>query len=162
MTFPVSYASNTYPTILPLEKKLASTTLQRLFLLPGSLLLSLSALTGAEQACHVSQQLTYNIVHEQAVSIKTYLLSNTTFFPIQDVGVTISNPPKSFDGVTTFRWTQTRTIRAQQRCLAQHQRRKLHQLQQTRGLSCTSWGRGNTARDSLDLIGWTPTESLPT
>lgn len=89
--------------------QLANIDLRRLFLLPGSLLLTISALTAAEHACRGSQPLTYGIVHEQAISIKSNVLYNTTFFPISDVAVTILNAPTSLDGITTFRWTQIRT-----------------------------------------------------
>jgi len=46
-------------------------------------------------------------VHEQAVSINTDVLSNTTFYAIPQVAITVNNAPTSFDGVTTLTWTET-------------------------------------------------------
>ncbi|EMC92444.1 hypothetical protein BAUCODRAFT_27724 [Baudoinia panamericana UAMH 10762] len=50
-----------------------------------------------------------DVVYEQAISINTNVRTNTTFHPIPEVAVTISNAPTSVDGVTTFRYTQPRT-----------------------------------------------------
>ena len=47
------------------------------------------------------------IVYQQAVSINTDVLYNTTFYPLPQVAVTVDNAPTSFDGVTTVSWTQT-------------------------------------------------------
>ncbi|KAI7375121.1 hypothetical protein KC328_g15627 [Hortaea werneckii] len=58
--------------------------------------------------CHVPPYL-QTTVYEQAVSINTEVLTNTTFFPIPEVAVTISNAPTSINGVTTFHWTKTQT-----------------------------------------------------
>ena len=83
--------------------------LRQLLILPSSLLLTLPSLTGAQQACSIGYPLTYNIVHEQVISIKTDVLFNTTFNPIRDVTVTINNAPTTLNGLTTFWWTETRT-----------------------------------------------------
>lgn len=83
--------------------------LKQILALPASLLLSLSNLTTAQQACSLGYPLTYNIVHEQVISINTDVLFNTTFNPIRDVTVTIENAPTSLDGLTTFWWTETKT-----------------------------------------------------
>lgn len=45
-------------------------------------------------------------VREQAVSINTDVLTNTTFYPIPQAPVTITNAPTSINTVSTFRWTQ--------------------------------------------------------
>jgi hypothetical protein len=79
--------------------KLPSLSLQKLLLLPSSLLLPLSELVLAQQACQFSPPLQYAIVHQQPVSINTDVLFNTTFFPIAGVGVTIDNAPTSLNGV---------------------------------------------------------------
>ena len=108
----LSYTHATYHCIkvrLPINMQLAGIDHQKLFLLPGSLLLLLPVLTGAQHPCQISQPLTYGIVHVQAISIRTNILSNTTFFPIPEVAVTIHDVPTSLDGVTIFRWTETRT-----------------------------------------------------
>lgn len=78
-------------------------------LLPGSLLLSLTELTFAQSACQFPQALTYEEVHKQPISINTDILVNTTFFPLPEVGVTVENAPTSFNGITTYHWTETKT-----------------------------------------------------
>lgn len=76
--------------------------LRRLFVLPNALLLSIADVITAQQACRFSQPLTAHVVHEQAISIKTNVLHNTTFYPIEEIAVTVSNAPTVLDGVTTF------------------------------------------------------------
>ncbi|KAK5674602.1 hypothetical protein LTS10_012603 [Elasticomyces elasticus] len=49
-------------------------------------------------------------VYEQAISINTYVQTNTTFYPAPHYAVTVSNAPTSFDGITTFRYTESRTL----------------------------------------------------
>lgn len=67
-------------------------------------------LTAAEDACQLTQrQLTPRIVHEQPISINTDILTNTTFYAIPQVGITVTNAPTSFDAITTLRWTESRT-----------------------------------------------------
>lgn len=65
----------------------------------------------SQQACFPSQAVYRSIVHEQSVSINTDVLHNTTFYAIPEVAVTVHNAPTSFDGITTFRWTETETLR---------------------------------------------------
>ncbi|KAK0824457.1 hypothetical protein LTR73_007728 [Friedmanniomyces endolithicus] len=83
--------------------------LRHLVLATCTLLLSRRAL--AQQQCLAVQgsPLPYETVYKQAVSINTYVQTNTTFYPIPDVGVTVSNAPTSFDGVTTFTYTNRPT-----------------------------------------------------
>lgn len=83
--------------------------IRRLILLPSTLLLTLPGIIAAQKACVVQQPLTYGVIHEQAVSINTNLLLNTTFEPISVVAVTINNAPTSLNGITTFTWTETKT-----------------------------------------------------
>ncbi|OQO07158.1 hypothetical protein B0A48_07726 [Cryoendolithus antarcticus] len=45
------------------------------------------------------------VVYEQAVSIDTLVTSNTTFFPLAQAGVTVTNAPTSISGITTLQWT---------------------------------------------------------
>lgn len=58
-------------------------------------------------ACLIAERFvqTYTM-REQAVSINTEVLSNTTFYPIPEGPVTITNAPTSIDMVSTFRWTE--------------------------------------------------------
>ncbi|KAK0269999.1 hypothetical protein LTR35_014465 [Friedmanniomyces endolithicus] len=81
----------------------------RYLVLATCTLLSRRAL--AQQQCLASpgSPLPYETVYEQAVSIHTYVQTNTTFYPIPDVGITVSNAPTSFDGVTTFTYTNRQT-----------------------------------------------------
>jgi len=83
--------------------------LGKLVLLPSALLLSFPDLPLAQGPCELDQPLLYGVVHEQAVSVNTDVLLNTTFNPFPEVAVTISNAPTSLDGITTFTWTQTKT-----------------------------------------------------
>lgn len=74
------------------------------------LILSYPTPIGADDACQLTQQsLEPQIVHEQSVFINTDVLSNTTFFAIPEVAITVSNAPTSFNGITTLRWTEPRT-----------------------------------------------------
>lgn len=61
----------------------------------------------AQSACQFKQR----TIYEQIVTINIDVLTNTTFFPIPDVGITVSNAPTSIDTVTTFYYTTgTRTV----------------------------------------------------
>jgi hypothetical protein len=100
--------------VLFLFPKLFSTyqkmfNMKKLLTLPRSLLLALPCLVGAQQACSLQYPLTYNVVHEQVISIKTDVLFNTTFNPVRDITITVENAPTSFDGLTTVWWTERRT-----------------------------------------------------
>ena len=63
----------------------------------------------------IQQPLTYGVIHEQAVSVNTNVLLNTTFNPLSDVAVTISNAPTSINGITTYTWTETKTYTSDRR-----------------------------------------------
>lgn len=65
-----------------------------------------AGMASALETCSVERQ----TVHEQIVSINTEVLSNTTFYPVPEVAVTITNAPTSLDGITTFRWTESPKI----------------------------------------------------
>ncbi|KAK1073542.1 hypothetical protein LTR74_001683 [Friedmanniomyces endolithicus] len=83
--------------------------LRHLVLATCTLLLSRRAL--AQQQCLAASgsPLPYETMYEQAVSINTYVQTNTTFYPFPDFGITVSNAPTSFDGVTTFTCTNRQT-----------------------------------------------------
>lgn len=48
-----------------------------------------------------------SLVIEQAVSVNTYITTNTTFNPIPEIALTITDAPTSLDTLTTFSWTST-------------------------------------------------------
>lgn len=67
-------------------------------------------------ACLIAQQnIRTHTIRQQVVSINTYAESNTTFYAIPEVAVTVTNAPTSFDGTTTFEWTEARVPRSQWR-----------------------------------------------
>lgn len=80
-----------------------------LFFLPMGLLISAVDYAQAQQACMFAQPLTQRLLHEQPIYINTDVLTNTTFYPMSGIGVTIENAPTSLSGVTTFTWTETKT-----------------------------------------------------
>lgn len=49
----------------------------------------------------------HQVVYEQAVSINTDVLHNTTFYPLPEAAITVTNAPTSYSGVTTLQWTST-------------------------------------------------------
>lgn len=61
----------------------------------------------AQKACSANLLQTQTIVHSQPVSINTDVLSNTTFYPIPNAPITVTDAPRSYNGVTTLTWTQT-------------------------------------------------------
>lgn len=74
------------------------------------LLLLLSNISVAQNACSLQRPASQNVVYEQAVSLNTYVQSNTTFFPIRQtpqVAITVTDAPTSFDTITTLSWTKT-------------------------------------------------------
>lgn len=76
-----------------------------------ALLLATPRSASAQQACLAAQRsITYRVVYEQAVSIRTEVLSNTTFYPIPEAAVTVNNAPTSLDCLTTLRYTETQTV----------------------------------------------------
>ncbi|KAK5727458.1 hypothetical protein LTR15_003354 [Elasticomyces elasticus] len=80
--------------------------LRHVVLVTCGLLLSKHA--AAQSACMV--EFGQETVYEQAISINTYVQTNTTFYPAPHYAVTVSNAPTSFDGITTFRYTESRTL----------------------------------------------------
>ncbi|KAK4962066.1 hypothetical protein LTR10_002563 [Elasticomyces elasticus] len=80
--------------------------LRHVVLVTCGLLLSKHA--AAQSACMV--EFGQETVYEQAISINTYVQTNTKFYPAPHYAVTVSNAPTSFDGITTFRYTESRTL----------------------------------------------------
>ncbi|GAB7337165.1 hypothetical protein MBLNU457_g2554t3 [Dothideomycetes sp. NU457] len=62
----------------------------------------------AQSVCDVGP-VNQTTVYVQPVSINTDIVSNTTFYPIPQVAVTVTNAPTSFNGVTTYTWTTVST-----------------------------------------------------
>lgn len=65
-------------------------------------------------ACLIAERFIRTMtVREQAAYINTNVFENTTFHAIPEMAITVSNAPTSFDGLTTFRWTEydTRAVR---------------------------------------------------
>lgn len=79
---------------------------QKLAFLRSSLLSLLPWATSGQAGCSISQPMTYGIVHQQVISIRTDVLFNTTFHPIPEVAVTIENAPTLLDGITTLYYTE--------------------------------------------------------
>lgn len=61
----------------------------------------------SQNACSSRNPQSQLVVYQQAVSINTDVLLNTTFYPIPNIPVTVNNAPTSFDGITTITWTKT-------------------------------------------------------
>lgn len=52
------------------------------------------------------------VIHEQVVSINTHISTNTTFYPIPEAAVTVTDAPTSIDEIITLSWSQTRPYTA--------------------------------------------------
>lgn len=78
------------------------------FLLTSSLFLTLLVTPAyCQDACTAQQPLSQTIVYQQAISINTDVLHNTTFYPIPQAGITITDAPTSLDQITTLSWSTT-------------------------------------------------------
>lgn len=71
------------------------------------LVILLPHLTKAQNACNIYGQLSQGVVYQQVVSVNTLVQSNTTFFPISEQAITVTNAPTSLDLITTLSWTKT-------------------------------------------------------
>ncbi|KAI4721021.1 hypothetical protein E4T48_02637 [Aureobasidium sp. EXF-10727] len=68
----------------------------------------LSNFTKAQNACNIYRPASQAVVYQQAVSVNTFVQSNTTFFPIPEASpITVTDAPTSFDLITTLSWTRT-------------------------------------------------------
>lgn len=52
------------------------------------------------------------VIHQQVVSIKTDVQTNTSFYPIPEVAITVTDAPTSFDTITSLRWSSTQPYTA--------------------------------------------------
>ncbi|QIW94854.1 hypothetical protein AMS68_000372 [Peltaster fructicola] len=67
--------------------------------------IAFSSLGGCQRSC---QEIgSSSLLYEQAVSINTEVLTNTTFNPIPQVALTVTDAPTSIDTITTLTWTST-------------------------------------------------------
>lgn len=92
------------------KSKMSNMKLRHIFLAFADLLLTLPTPIRSQSACFSISQPVYRVVHEQAVSINTDVLFNTTFYPLPEAAITVTNAPTSYSGVTTLRWTSTHSI----------------------------------------------------
>lgn len=63
----------------------------------------------AQNACQFTSPRIQTVVHEQVVSVNTEVLTNTSFYPIPEVGITVTDAPTSLDAMTTLTWSETRS-----------------------------------------------------
>lgn len=73
----------------------------------ADMLLMFPSLIRSQSACFSLHRPARKVVYEQPVSINTDVLLNTTFHPVPEAAITVTNAPTSFDGITTLRWTST-------------------------------------------------------
>jgi len=66
----------------------------------------------SQSSCSLQTPLAQTIIHEQVVSLQATVLTNTSFYPIPEVAVTVTNAPTSLDTLTTLSWSQTRPYTA--------------------------------------------------
>jgi hypothetical protein len=81
--------------------------LRHIFLAFADLLSTLPRPVRSQSACLSLRPPIQQVVYEQAVSINTDVLYNTTFYPLPEVPITVTNAPTSYSGVTTLQWTST-------------------------------------------------------
>jgi hypothetical protein len=85
-----------------------NTQLRHVFLAFADLLSTLPRPVRSQSTCLSLRPPVYHqVVYQQAVSINTDVLYNTTFYPLPQAAITVSNAPTSFSGVTTLQWTST-------------------------------------------------------
>ena len=71
------------------------------------LVISVSLLANKSSACLDGVSAGRPVVYQQQVALNFTLADNTTFYPIPEVAITVTNAPTTFDGVTTLTWVQT-------------------------------------------------------
>ena len=67
-------------------------------------------LSRSQTSCPALIPCVQEILVEQAVSINTDVLTNTTFYPIPQAAITVSDAPVSIDTVTTVTWLSTSSL----------------------------------------------------
>ena len=86
---------------------MANLKLRHIFLAFADLPSTLPISVRSQSACLSPRPHIQHVVYEQAVSINTDVLYNTTFYPLPDAAITVTNAPTSYSGVTTLQWTST-------------------------------------------------------
>lgn len=66
-------------------------------------------LAASQNACNFQLPGLQTVIHQQAVSLNTDVLTNTSFYPIPEAAITITNAPTSFDIVTIMSWSRILT-----------------------------------------------------
>jgi hypothetical protein len=103
-----SFHSQLYACILPsVHAKMRNTRLRHIFLAFADLLSTFPRPARSQSACLSLRPPIQQVVYEQAVSINTDVLYNTTFYPLPEAAITVTNAPTSYSGVTTLQWTST-------------------------------------------------------
>jgi hypothetical protein len=90
--------------------KMRNSKLRHIFLAFAELLLTFPSSVRSQSACLSLQAPMHQVVYEQPVSINTDVLFNTTFYPLPEAAITVTNAPTSYSGVTTLQWTSTFAI----------------------------------------------------
>lgn len=87
--------------------KMRNISLRHIFLAFADLLSTLPISVRSQSACLSPRPPIQHVVYEQAVSINTDVLYNTTFYPLPEAAITVTNAPTRYSGVTTLQWTST-------------------------------------------------------
>lgn len=90
--------------------KMSNFKLRHIFLAFADLLSILPRPVRSQSACLSLRPPVHQVVYEQPVSINTDVLFNTTFYPLPEAAITVTNAPTSYNGVTTLQWTSTFSI----------------------------------------------------
>lgn len=62
----------------------------------------------AQAACNIHGPVSQGVVYQQAVSVNTFVQTNTTFIPHPEAqAITVTDAPTSIDLITTLSWTKT-------------------------------------------------------
>jgi hypothetical protein len=91
-------------------EKMRNPKLRHIFLAFADLLSTLPSPVRSQSACLSLQAPIHKVVYQQPVSINTDVLFNTTFYPLPEAAITVTNAPTSYSGVTTLQWTSTFAI----------------------------------------------------
>lgn len=92
---------------LQTDAKMSNLRLRHIFLAFADLLSTLPRSVRSQSACLSIRPPIQQVVYEQALLINTDVLYNTTFYPLPEAAITVTNAPTSYSGVTTLQWTST-------------------------------------------------------
>jgi hypothetical protein len=79
--------------------------LRHIFLAFANMLFTLPGPAHSQSACLSVTPPAQQVVYEQPVSINTDVLFNTTFYPLTEAAVTVTNAPTRYSGITTLQRT---------------------------------------------------------